>query len=379
VQVIAVVALTFTLLLGLQLVPQDRTTVWLLIFGMCAAGSIAAIVLARMGRIEVAAIVLIAGLLAACLVSPAYTHDLATTPLWLGAVGACALTILPRGSAVKLGLLLLLVLGVMAVLAPSASFNEPTYIDLVVGGALVSMATTVVAVYGVRTRLKSQREALALSAVADDLLDEVQATRRLLEERVANRERDLTSVLAEQEKLITELADLAVRDPRTGLFNARHHENLWPTVVAESRSTNLPVSLIAFDLDAFGRINRNYSHTHGDRVLEEFTELVRRLIRPSDIPYRLGQGEEFLVLLPHTRLDEAGDVAERIRVATRRHEWDGLPDSERLTVSAGVAQREAEGDESWQLFLERADEALLQAKSNGRDQVRQAETRGGQP
>jgi len=234
-----------------------------------------------------------------------------------------------------------------------------------------------VAVYGVRTRLTSQRQAIALSAVADDLLEEVQATRRLLEERVANRERDLTSVLAEQEQLITELADLAVRDPRTGLFNARHHDNLWPTVIAESRSTGLPVSLIAFDLDAFGNVNRNYSHTQGDRVLEEFTELIRRLIRPSDIPYRLGQGEEFLVLLPHTRLDEARDVAERIRVATRRHEWPGLPDHERLTVSAGVTEREPDTEESWGLFLQRADDALLKAKSNGRDQVWRAENSQG--
>jgi diguanylate cyclase (GGDEF)-like protein len=365
--------LTFALLLGLQLVPQGSTTIWLMIVAVCAAGSISAIALVRAGRADVAVTVLIVGLLATCLVSPAYTHDLSTTPLWLGAVGACALTILPRGSAVKFGLLLLLTLVAMAVLAPPSNFNEPTYVDLLVGGALVSLATTVVAVYGVRTRLTSQREAIALSAVADDLLEEVQATRRLLEERVANRERDLTSVLAEQEQLITELADLAVRDPRTGLFNARHHDNLWPTVIAESRSTGLPVSLIAFDLDAFGNVNRNYSHTQGDRVLEDFTDLIRRLIRPSDVPYRLGQGEEFLVLLPHTRLDEARDVAERIRVATRRHEWPGLPEHERLTVSAGVTEREAGTEESWGLFLQRADEALLKAKSNGRDQVWRAD------
>jgi diguanylate cyclase (GGDEF)-like protein len=139
----------------------------------------------------------------------------------------------------------------------------------------------------------------------------------------------------------------------------------------------LPVSLIAFDLDAFGNVNRNYSHTQGDRVLEEFTELIRRLIRPSDSPYRLGQGEEFLVLLPHTRLDEARDVAERIRVATRRHEWPGLPDHERLTVSAGVTEREPDTEESWGLFLQRADDALLKAKSNGRDQVWRAENSQG--
>ena len=182
-------------------------------------------------------------------------------------------------------------------------------------------------------------------------------------------EASVAAVVSERERLIQSLSDMAVRDPRTGLFNARHHKEQWAMVVEDSKTTGLPVSVIAFDLDNFGRVNRDYSHETGDRVLEEFAALIRRLVRPGDIPYRLGQGEEFIVLLPHTRSHEAVAVAERIRVSTRKHVWQDMSPDERLTLSAGVSDRGALSTDRWSDVLERADAALLRSKSDGRDRV----------
>jgi len=212
-------------------------------------------------------------------------------------------------------------------------------------------------------------EATELALHADELLVEGRAERDRLRSQIEDREAALSEVVEEQKGMITALSDMAVRDPRTGLFNARHHKEQWSLAVEESRSAGLPLSVIALDLDHFGRINRDYSHEAGDRVLEEFAALIRRLVRPSDVPYRLGQGEEFVVLLPHTAGAEAVAVAERIRVACRKQVWSGIDAQERLTVSVGVTNRTPDSGELWSSVLARADEALLASKEAGRDRV----------
>jgi len=377
VSVVCLITVVAALALGVQLVPAGSSTSWLAIVAVALLVALASVALVRQGRVDAGAVVLLIGLALSLAVGPIIDADLSTTPFWLGPLCAIGLIVLPRSSRTPwiLAGFSAVVMVVLALIAGPLNFTSPTYLDLLVGGSLVSLSTVVIASYGVWEHQRAFKATGVFTTAAEELLRELEEARDELERRVAEREAALATVLSEQEELIATLSDLAVRDPRTQLFNARHHKEQWGLVVDESRSTGLPVSVIALDLDHFGQINKNYSHQAGDRVLEEFAALVRRLIRPGDIPYRLGQGEEFVVVLPHTRADEAAQVAERIRVACRKFTWAAVPE-ERLTVSAGVAERGSDSDQRWRDVLERADEVLLAAKAAGRDQVHVSDRAG---
>src|SRR5215216_2570607 len=127
-----------------------------------------------------------------------------------------------------------------------------------------------------------------------------------------------------------------------------------------------------FDLDHFKAINDRYGHLCGDAVLAQVGQRMKAVLRGSDIKCRYG-GEEFLVLLPDTRLDPgACRVAEMLRRDLEEHpvHWNGEPIM--ITASFGITESEP-GDHDPQAILARADAALYQAKQGGRNRVRVAE------
>jgi len=117
------------------------------------------------------------------------------------------------------------------------------------------------------------------------------------------------------------------------------------------------------DVDHFKRINDDFGHLVGDKVLIAMADLVSRSVRAIDLPARWG-GEELVVLCPDSRLDQAMILAERIRRAVRDHDFGT---GRRQTVSIGVATL-GPSDDIDQL-LNRADQALYIGKSRGRDRV----------
>ncbi len=121
-----------------------------------------------------------------------------------------------------------------------------------------------------------------------------------------------------------------------------------------------------FDIDHFKRINDTYGHDAGDRVLKSLAQEVRTALRSIDIFARLG-GEEFAVILPETLLVPALSVAERIReeIEEMAITYDKI--TLKITISLGVTQQE-EG-ETVEDLLKRSDEALYEAKRNGRNRV----------
>ncbi len=369
VRVIAVTAIAAALMTGFELLPSGDVVLWIAVVAISFVAAACGYVLARRGNVDAAAVVLLSAFVLVLFVGPLATGDLGVAPFWLGPIAAAGLLVLPRRyfAALIVGLALALV-GLLLVGRPSG-FITPDYLDLLVVGALVSLATVIAAAYGVHERTSSLQQVQSLTMKTDDLLTSHQQVRADLMARAVVCDASVAAVVSERERLIASLSEMAVRDPRTGLFNARHHKEQWAMVIEESKTTGLPVSVIALDLDNFGAVNRDYSHEIGDRVLEEFAGLIRRHIRPGDIPYRLGQGEEFIVLLPHTRSHEAVAVAERIRVGTRRHRWKDMRPEDRLTLSAGIADRKALSTERWMDVLKRADAALLHSKSDGRDRV----------
>jgi len=163
--------------------------------------------------------------------------------------------------------------------------------------------------------------------------------------------------------------EAAVRDPLTGLSNRRyfdrHVTNLFETAVVSGK----PLALIALDIDHFKLVNDTYGHQAGDDVLKTFAKRISKNVRGKDLAYRFG-GEEFVVAMPDTDKELAFVVADRMRreVAASAFVTSDAKYEIAVTVSAGVASISGE-DDTLEALLKRADEALYEAKRNGRNQV----------
>ncbi|MBC7292566.1 MAG: GGDEF domain-containing protein, partial [Thermoleophilia bacterium] len=118
--------------------------------------------------------------------------------------------------------------------------------------------------------------------------------------------------ITEKVRLLEQARELANHDDLTGLANRRHFLGLAVRELERSRRYGSALSLIFFDVDHFKEINDTFGHRAGDLVLQKLALVCRSALRQSDILGRLG-GEEFAVLLPETALEEAAEVAERLR------------------------------------------------------------------
>ncbi len=160
--------------------------------------------------------------------------------------------------------------------------------------------------------------------------------------------------------------DLAVLDPLTGLLNRASLESRGAEIEQQALLTGAAVSMVLCDIDWFKQVNDDHGHERGDAVLRDVALEMRRSLRSFELVYRIG-GEEFLVLLPGLALKDAVEVAERVRAAVAATRPGGLE----VTVSAGVAA--AAGDAArYEVLFAAADEALLNAKRDGRNQVQVA-------
>lgn len=168
-------------------------------------------------------------------------------------------------------------------------------------------------------------------------------------------------MLMANERLRETLEYLASHDALSGAFSRRAFLEMAEAELARSLRNNRPVALLMFDLDHFKAVNDRYGHLVGDRVIAEFARCTQKILRREDVLGRYG-GEEFVALLPETRLDEARNVAERICQGLR-----GSDDLPPYTVSIGVAL--AYPGMPLNSLLMAADQALYQAKANGRNRV----------
>jgi diguanylate cyclase (GGDEF)-like protein len=172
--------------------------------------------------------------------------------------------------------------------------------------------------------------------------------------------------------LHAEVAELAVRDSLTGLYNRRYFDEALDRMLATHGRERLngwrPLSAIVFDLDRFGVFNKEHGHQVGDRVLKVFAEVLASRFRASDLVARFG-GEEFIVVLNGADRDDAMRVADEIRTALAARRIASEDGAElRVTVSAGCAELSA-ADPSRESLLRTADVALFMAKRAGRDRV----------
>jgi diguanylate cyclase (GGDEF)-like protein len=159
----------------------------------------------------------------------------------------------------------------------------------------------------------------------------------------------------------------ALVDPLTGLANRRAFLHEADAVAQRRAKSNEPLSVILADLDRFKTVNDEFGHAIGDRVLQVFADTIRRTLRSHDVSGRLG-GEEFAFMLPGANVQDAAQVAERIRLRFADAALTIGMHAVASTVSIGVASTSAPMANVADL-LALADRALYRAKAEGRDRV----------
>ncbi|WP_274627074.1 sensor domain-containing diguanylate cyclase [Arvimicrobium flavum] len=167
--------------------------------------------------------------------------------------------------------------------------------------------------------------------------------------------------------LVEELQAESHTDPLSDLLNRRGFEARAAKALTANRHRGVPMSLVLCDLDHFKVVNDTYGHAAGDRAIMSFADHLRQMAGSGCVLGRIG-GEEFAILLPAAGMTAARLFAEGVRASFGGSTIEGLPDRARLTASFGVAVQD--GEETLSSMVSRADEALYQAKRNGRDRVK---------
>lgn len=182
-----------------------------------------------------------------------------------------------------------------------------------------------------------------------------------------------SSATINRANVYAEILKHATLDALTGFYNRRQLEERIKQETAKAKRQKTPLCAIMIDIDFFKRINDQYGHTAGDLVLKTVSKTMRSQLREYDIAGRYG-GEEFAILLPFTKTDEAVMVAERLRQAVENKIIDLSKVNQEIankninaTISLGIYQFKT--TDAPQDLLKKADEALYQAKETGRNKV----------
>jgi two-component system, cell cycle response regulator len=165
-----------------------------------------------------------------------------------------------------------------------------------------------------------------------------------------------------------QLAEMAITDALTGLFNRRHLDERLDEMFEHSLRLHEPLSVVMFDIDHFKRVNDTFGHQVGDVVLAQFAQLLKHAARDIDRIGRYG-GEEFMVLLPGTVLDAGVTFARRARQEVETHQFEYEGGALKCTISAGVAAFPHPKVQTRQQLVKSADDALYVAKTTGRNRV----------
>lgn len=166
---------------------------------------------------------------------------------------------------------------------------------------------------------------------------------------------------------ITLLEQENITDALTGIHNRRYLERQLAEEIGRAQRYSLALSILVIDMDHFKRVNDTHGHPAGDQVLKTLGALIRETIRTYDIAARYG-GEEFLIIAPSTTATDVLTLAERLRERVESHPFALEKETLALTVSIGVAGLCKETNTVTK-FIQVADEALYQAKQQGRNRI----------
>jgi len=166
----------------------------------------------------------------------------------------------------------------------------------------------------------------------------------------------------------TRLEELSNKDSLTNIYNRRYFIDLVDKELDRCRRYSSRLSFLMIDIDHFKNFNDTYGHLIGDMVLSEVAQLLQAGLRKTDSVARYG-GEEFALLLPETDAKGARAVAERYRVQVQAHKFGSDEQPLRVTISIGISCYPSAGIDTVDDLIRIADDALYQAKRNGRNRV----------
>jgi diguanylate cyclase len=210
-----------------------------------------------------------------------------------------------------------------------------------------------------RKRIREILESLVVAT------KDVSSTNRTLEARLKETRGEIETLRETLEAVRVE----TLTDPLTGIANRKHFEEMLAKCIDQAVVEQSPLSLVVIDIDHFKRFNDNYGHLTGDQVLRLVAQTMREQVKLKATLARFG-GEEFGIILPHTTLETARDLSERVRVAVMGRELVKRSTGESLgkvTISLGVSTLRR-GD-TFPSMLERADQCMFAAKRAGRNRT----------
>lgn len=211
-----------------------------------------------------------------------------------------------------------------------------------------------------------------LNKILDEVLRE---TRTIQDEALVARDRMVQAqqeVQEAEERIealeakLQHMSELVREDQLTGSLNRRGLDDVYEREAARSERRGTPLCIALLDLDNFKRLNDTYGHQAGDNALRHLVNIVKDTLRTMDVIARFG-GEEFLIMLPETTIEEAAAAMTRLQRELTRQFF--LHDNEKLliTFSAGVALRRPNEEQA--ALVKRADQAMYEAKKSGKNRV----------
>lgn len=201
--------------------------------------------------------------------------------------------------------------------------------------------------------------------IPDDVMDEIQQNIQDIITNFPIPEDNKLDVIKKINFMYSRTRYLSLTDALTGLYNRRHFDNTVEREFLRSKRYGSDLTIAIIDIDFFKKINDTYGHICGDYILKETAYLIMDNFRKTDIVFRYG-GEEFVVILTETNIEQALIPLERLRKTIELYDfkYEGTPI--KLTISTGAACNSANTVNE---FLDNADKALYNAKNSGRNKV----------
>ncbi|HOW56651.1 MAG TPA: diguanylate cyclase [Smithellaceae bacterium] len=185
---------------------------------------------------------------------------------------------------------------------------------------------------------------------------------------ISSLRRNLSISRTKLEISLKEISEIAIRDELTGFYNRRYIMEFLKNEKSRSDRTGTGFSLVMIDIDNFKKINDIYGHLEGDQVLRIFASIINHNLRRADICGRYG-GDEFLLILTQTKLQDAAVFAERLRQQVSDNQFAALKKSLdfKITISLGVTEYKI--PEAAEKVISRVDNNLYRAKDKGRNRM----------
>jgi diguanylate cyclase (GGDEF)-like protein len=321
--------------------------------------------LVHQGRVDLGAGVFFVAMIAAEVAFPILSGDARLTAIYLVVpVAIAGVTLARQGVLAVTGVALVAAVVVTLVYPPVDP--PPMVAEVITASVIVTLFVLAATWLGSDSLRREAVRADAAAAEAGTLARSLAAANEELEGRVALRTEELEFALSRQEALVAELAELSLRDPLTELHNRRHADHELPRLLAAAERYNHPLAMAMADLDRFKAVNDNHTYAVGDEVLRRFAAILRSTCRATDVITRYG-GEEFVVMMPQTDVDQGRAVCERVRQEVEQHPWGEVVEGLRVTVSIGLA--DTRHDSGLVTLVAAADAALHRAKREGRNRV----------